>query len=210
MIRSAIITCLVLTFSGSASAETPEQIIRRMNQPTAAPQFPSLVEKRFGQPIQRQLNQATEAWTRASGEYVPNLVRQEYYKRISNQISATVGPKLAEEESNFDGVGSTLGTVYNPRDAASVAQAVTDRFTTPQAIGLWLQQYPTVRIIVQPTPPKEFLLTINGEACPATERAIYRVPAGEVTVRVWRLGSALCEKTYNTTAGNVYDVQCTF
>lgn len=158
------------------------------------------------QTLEQKLHQATDAWTMQTGIYVPVSVRQHYFKELATQASAAV-------EKKFGGSSSVLATIQSNSLAKAETkemESATNQIATTQNVGLWLQRFPTIRVIVQPTPPKEFLLTINGEACPATEKAMYRVPAGTVTVRVWRQGSAVCEKTHNTSPGSIYDVTCAF
>jgi hypothetical protein len=199
MIKRAIAVCTALTFSGVASAETIEPIEKRMHQAiepkSVVKQAPSRDEQKSAivQKVEQRLNKATDEWTNITGEFVPGVARQKEFKRVSELIVHT------NFAHSFDG-----GT------GPDAARRLTDKLTDPQRQGLWLQKLPTIRIVVQPMPPKDFLLTINGEQCPATEKAIYRVPEGAVTVRVWREGSASCEKTYDTVAGQVYDVQCAF
>ena len=166
------------------------------------------------QSIEQQLHQVTEAWTNETGIYVPRVVRQKFFEALSDRIAATVDPQInalahAESQERLRRNHEALPNEAQATDRARLANAI-GRLATVQTVGLWLERFPTIRVIVQPMPPKEFLLTINGEPCPATEKAMYRVPAGAVTIRVWRQGSAPCEKTYNTVAGAVYDVQCAF
>src|SRR5262245_59999176 len=42
----------------------------------------------------------------------------------------------------------------------------------------WMARFPTIYLIVQPIPPRDYSISINGENCPATERSLYKVPAG--------------------------------
>ena len=159
------------------------------------------------QTFEQKLHRATDAWTVQTGIYVPVSVRQHYFREMTTQVAATV--------DKFGGSSNVLATIqshtFGKADTTAIDKAaVANQMATTHNVGLWLQKFPTIRVIVQPTPPKEFLLTINGEACPATEKAMYRVPAGTVTVRVWRQGSPVCEKTHNTSPGSTYDVACTF
>jgi hypothetical protein len=171
------------------------------------------------QTIEEQLYQPVEEWARQTGEYVPLVVRQEYAKMLSYQ--AAIMASDLERGGLLDqrhAIGKAQGKVAEGQVTAArpspleITVMITQQMTrlARDQPGLWLQHFPTIRVIVQPTPPKDFLLTINGEQCPATEKAIYRVPAGAVTIRVWREGGAPCEKTYNTVQGQVYEVQCAF
>jgi hypothetical protein len=56
----------------------------------------------------------------------------------------------------------------------------------------FLETFPTIRIVVQPAPPRDYSVVINGEECPATEQGVYKVPGGWVDVRVERPGKPPC------------------
>jgi hypothetical protein len=59
-------------------------------------------------------------------------------------------------------------------------------------VNSFLERFPTIRIVVQPTPPRDYSVSINGEDCPATEKSLYKVPAGVIEVRVERPGKPPC------------------
>jgi hypothetical protein len=142
------------------------------------------------QSLEQQVNREADEWTAKTGIYVPQSVRQsrlresELDKLQRDKRSAQVAAVIVEK--NEPDANKTVGSAF------------------------WLDTLPTIRVLVQPKPPQDFQLTINGESCPATEKAMYRVPAGAVTVKVWRQGTAVCEKMYTTRPGSTYDVQCTF
>jgi hypothetical protein len=54
----------------------------------------------------------------------------------------------------------------------------------PETAWTWMARFRTIRLIVQPTPPRDYTILISGEDCLATERSLYKVPDGFVTVRV--------------------------
>jgi hypothetical protein len=173
------------------------------------------VKAASAQPIEQRLHQVTEAWTKETGIYVPRAVRKEYIEGISNQIARDVSEREASATVVKKWDPSVRAEAWRTKkdqvaDTATLTANALDRLATLRAVGFWLERYPTIRVIVRPTPPKDFLLTINGELCPATEKAMYRVPIGAVTIRVWRQGSAPCEKTYAASEGQVYDVHCVF
>jgi hypothetical protein len=98
----------------------------------------------------------------------------------------------------------------------AAAAEIAERGTSPaaeqtaRALSGWLEKFPTIRLIVQPAPPRDYSVAINGEDCPATERGLYKVPSGSVEVRVVRAGKPPCVWTGNLTYGRTQDVPCDF
>jgi len=172
------------------------------------------------QSVEVQVREATAVWTRTTGVYVPAMVQRsisleiEASRRREVLTSTGGGVRSDTGSATIAGVeppGKVISGVARQRESEEgYASADPSQPGTIRNVALWLERFPTIRVVVQPTPPKDFLLTINGESCPSTEKAMYRVPVGEVKVRVWRPGTSICEKTYNTSPGSAYEVQCTF
>jgi hypothetical protein len=57
---------------------------------------------------------------------------------------------------------------------------------------------------------ENMVVAINGEDCPATERGLYKVPAGPVMVRVVRTGKPPCVWNGNLEEGRTQEVPCNF
>jgi hypothetical protein len=74
----------------------------------------------------------------------------------------------------------------------------------------WMARFPTIHLIVQPIPPRDYSISINGEDCPATERSLYKVPVGPTTVRVERSGKAPCLWSGTMMDNRTQDVSCNF
>jgi hypothetical protein len=49
-----------------------------------------------------------------------------------------------------------------------------------------LERFPNIRLVVQPVPPRDYTVHINGQRYEATERGLYGVAPGRVGVRVIR------------------------
>jgi hypothetical protein len=87
------------------------------------------------------------------------------------------------------------------------------RTTTEKAersILSWIARFPVIRIVVQPTPPRDYSVEINGEDCPPTEKGLYKVPIGKVVVRIVREGKPPCVWSGQLTDGGKQEVACNF
>jgi hypothetical protein len=71
-----------------------------------------------------------------------------------------------------------------------------------------IEKYATVRLSVIPVPPRDYAVTINGEDCPATERSIYRVMPGSVTVEVIRKNKPACQWSGTIDRGKERVIDC--
>ena len=72
----------------------------------------------------------------------------------------------------------------------------------------FFSKYATVTLRVHPIPPRDYQVVINGEACPATARSIYKVPAGHTTVSVSRDGKPPCRWAGEVPRGVEKTVEC--
>jgi hypothetical protein len=79
-----------------------------------------------------------------------------------------------------------------------------------QTAWTWMARFPTIHLIVQPTPPRDYEVTINRENCPATERSLYKVPAGPIELRVERSGKAPCLWSGTLVDSRTEEVSCNF
>jgi hypothetical protein len=76
-------------------------------------------------------------------------------------------------------------------------------------IGKILQIYPQLHLAVQPVPPRDYSVKINGGIYEATEMALYGVsPDVLIMVRIERAGKA-CEWSGLVSTGHVVEVKCT-
>ena len=76
--------------------------------------------------------------------------------------------------------------------------------------SFWIERFPTIRLVVQPTPPRDYRVSINGEDCPPTERGLYKVPIGATNVRVERSGKASCLWSGTLVDSRTQEVLCNF
>jgi hypothetical protein len=74
----------------------------------------------------------------------------------------------------------------------------------------WIERYATIRLSVQPAPPRDYTVGINGEDCKAVESGVYKVPNGPVEVRVVRQGRTPCRWSGRVTDGRTQEVVCNF
>jgi hypothetical protein len=73
-----------------------------------------------------------------------------------------------------------------------------------------LEMYPKLHIVVQPIPPRDYSVKINGRIYQATETSLYGVSSSVVvTVRVERLGKPPCEWSGKLPKGQVQTIACT-
>jgi hypothetical protein len=148
---------------------------------------------------------------------------------VTFAIAILTPPALAQSDS--DVLAQRWGAanqVYVTKKAREYAHKMTLEEQKPQALivaepppdvrreriaplfNRWLERFPTVHLVVQPTPPRDFTVAINGEACPATERGLYKVPGGKVEVQVVRLGKPPCVWNGYLESGRMQEVSCNF
>lgn len=72
-----------------------------------------------------------------------------------------------------------------------------------------LTRYPTVILAVQPVPPRDYSVRINGEELPVSEKAVYCVAPGSVTVRIERKGKPPCDWKGSVSEGQNQLILCT-
>jgi hypothetical protein len=78
------------------------------------------------------------------------------------------------------------------------------------SISISLESFPTIHISVDPIPPRDFKVSINGEDCPATEAGLYKVPVGSAQVSVVRSGKTPCTWSGSMARGQTQLVSCHF
>lgn len=71
-----------------------------------------------------------------------------------------------------------------------------------------LRKLPTIQLTVNPSPPRDYQVKINGEECPATEQGRYAVAPGDIVVSVTRTGRPECAWRGRVTADTT--VTCDF
>ena len=139
-----------------------------------------------------------DRWAADKHVYVTKQARNEALQAAAKAAEAA---RIAAKPSQM----ATIVRESQPPIPRSRAEAE----TREPAVG-WLEKFPTIRLIVQPAPPRDYSVAINGEECPATERSLYKVPYGAVEVRVVRSGKPPCVWTGRLMDGRTQEVPCNF
>jgi hypothetical protein len=72
-----------------------------------------------------------------------------------------------------------------------------------------LISYPQIHVLVQPVPPRDYLVRVNGRTYASTEEGLYGVRADElVMVRVERMGKPPCDWSGTVPSGQIMSVKC--
>jgi hypothetical protein len=79
---------------------------------------------------------------------------------------------------------------------------------TFHAASDFLEQFSTIKLVVQPAPPRDYKVIINGEECPATEAGIYKVLPGDSVIDATRPSKQKCEWHGSIAAGATQEVDC--
>jgi hypothetical protein len=169
---------------------------------------------------------ATERWASENNVFVTKSARDQLHEllvaSLSNSVGlpkeslSAVGQELRDTGSlRFARVGpptrspglfsvpTTVGAVQVTSEQASVLA----KLLSMESISSWLARFPSIRVIVQPAPPVDYNIAINGEKCPP-DKGLYRVPAGLVDVQVTRFGKAPCVWRGSVLQGQTQDVSC--
>jgi len=167
---------------------------------------------------------ATDRWASEKNVFVTKSARNQLNEFLVASLTNSVGlPKdslsalgqelrdtgslrIARAPTRSPGlfsVQTTGGAVQVTPEQASVL----GKLLSMESISSWLERFPSVRVVVQPAPPIDYSIAINGEKCPP-EKGLYRVPAGLVKVQVTRSGKAPCIWHGSLLQGQVQDVSC--
>jgi hypothetical protein len=139
---------------------------------------------------QSESDALAERWGAANQVYVTKKVREYAHKMTLEEETRLAAPQKGREVK--------VEPIDERRDRIA---PLFDR---------WLARFPTVHLVVQQTPPRDYTVAINGEACPATERGLYKVPGGNVEVQVVRLGKPPCVWNGFLELGRTQEVSCNF
>jgi hypothetical protein len=184
------------------------------------------------------VNEAIDKWSREKGVVVTKEVRDELARTLAFKFvtgAPEVGLRTADAwhlggviadggtvESTSTGFvrgRSRNGTVttyasvrpYRP-ESTQQASALGDflsRLVDVTGIGQVLQKFPQIHIVVQPVPPRDYSVKINGRIYDATERALYGVAAGAIVmVRIERVGKPACDWSGRVSEDQVQTVTC--
>ena len=149
-----------------------------------------------------------DRWIADTNVYVTKTVRNEIYFQ---RLGCIRGP--GECPTNLDSGGRPIttrqGDLMFDDKSGKPGEASSD-LKPAKSIDFWLEKYPVIRIVVQPAPPRDYKVSINGQDCPATEKGLYKVPIGIVDVRIQREGKPPCVWSGRLTNGGKQEVACNF
>src|SRR5262249_1648267 len=111
-------------------------------------------------------------------------------------------PNLEEGSNSLDDAPAKI-----PADATPSVRYLFS-FTTVERLNTYLQKFSTIKINVEPVPPRDYAVVINGENCPATEKGEYKVMPGESTVKVTRPPKPSCDWSGSIAEGATQLVAC--
>ncbi|MER9091520.1 hypothetical protein NKI34_10380 [Mesorhizobium sp. M0700] len=103
----------------------------------------------------------------------------------------------------FGSDGERTFTFTEPGQFDAVVKAL-----EPKLLFAQLVEFPLVKVLVDPVPPVDYIVEINGERVQAREKGEYRVDIGETTVRVTRPPHPDCSWKGTLPAGAEQEVAC--
>lgn len=165
------------------------------------------------------------AWEAKTGEVVTSSAHEAALKAIATDFSSTATAAgvnnddtsmvalAIKDAGNFSvksqGViaKSSTGEVRfawdNPTQFATVANTL-----KPELVSFQLELLPAITVVVDPVPPVDYLIEINGERVRTADKARYRVDIGDVVVRVTRASRQDCIWKGTLQAGEEQKVAC--
>lgn len=165
------------------------------------------------------------AWETRTGEVVTPSARKAVLRAIATDFSATATyagidvnstSKVAEairDAGDFSvkpqgviakwSAGEVRFAWYDSNQFATVASTL-----KPELVSLQIERMPSITIVVDPVPPVDYLVQINGDPVRVNKEGRYRVDAGDVVVRVTRAARQDCLWKGNLQAGAVQQVAC--
>jgi hypothetical protein len=72
----------------------------------------------------------------------------------------------------------------------------------------FFDHYATIRLSFSPAAPRDYKVVISGEKCPTTDKAMYLVPPGKVSVTVTRAGKPPCAWAGTVAGAKEQSVEC--
>jgi hypothetical protein len=131
--------------------------------------------------------------------------------RVIPLISMALMSVLAAAEGPFDVADwidrwATENQSYVTKQVRDEAPEI--RGPNLNLLSFWIVKYPTIRLMVHPSPPVDYKILINSEDCPPTPSGLYKVPIGTAEVEVERMGRPPCRWRSMLEAAHTYDVSC--
>jgi hypothetical protein len=117
--------------------------------------------------------------------------------------------KLVRGGRGESGKGSAYVVVHGQASQIEVFQGPVAFFDDLLSrVGSLLEMFPNIRLVVQPVPPRDYIVEINDERYPATESGLYGVAPGTVKVRVLRGTKPPCSWAGTVARGADQVVSC--
>jgi hypothetical protein len=128
-------------------------------------------------------------WTDKTGITVTQSMRA----RILGGGTRAIEEKLTREFAVAD------NDLSDPEKRAELTKRISERRETLamlewsyDSLAPTLTRFPDIKIVVQPRPPLDYAVEINGSSYPATEKSLYGVAPGFTKVRITREGKNPC------------------
>jgi hypothetical protein len=147
-----------------------------------------------------------------SASFAISRVTSTVLAQSSSQIEGWINRWAAENEVYVTkGVRREVrGTFSWPRPRGGKPVATNVEPIDPYRVRVWIAKFPIIRLIVEPTPSKDYTVTVNGEDCTGQTREMYKVPTGNAEVRVERPGKPPCVWIGRVNMGQTQEVACKF
>jgi hypothetical protein len=145
------------------------------------------------------LDSALDAYVSNSGIYVTAAARR-FAKSFPASGQHTTEWLATRDTAKQATTEMTLGHNQNPKEWETMAGWLSG----------FLWKLPTIVLHVQPIPPKNYQVRINGENCPLTDQAKYLVPPGATVVEVTFPGKKACKWSGSLSESDQQNVDCEF
>lgn len=169
-----------------------------------------------------------QSWSASKGIYVLKLARESVSRSMASKIDSdptiSFGPKkkLSSAIASYGALDLNYSNRPGPRERTvtavlptkedielsyEAAYSVSNVFSFV-FVSIVLDQLPTIHVVVEPAPPRDYRIVINGEDCPPTEESQYAAPAGAINVSVQRAGKKPCTWSGKLASGQAQQVKC--
>src|SRR5262245_34351879 len=143
------------------------------------------------------------------------LIENDVVRRASANLSAVERERLRAEIRSanvltaVDPGWKVATTTTTSQEASVITGSISEALSYAQ-VGFYIRTYPRVQLDIQPVPPRDYKVLINGEQCPATMESQYAIRSGKVSVVVTRDPKPPCRWEGMLTSGAVQVVTCRF
>ncbi|MBC7312345.1 MAG: hypothetical protein H5U11_07600, partial [Rhizobium sp.] len=179
-----------------------------------------------GEEISQQFNYEDwiSRWEAQTGEVVTPSAKETALKAIAMEFSSTASAAgISRDDSSMVALAIEDAGDFSvsPKGVIAKSEAGEVRFTwnnaqfaaiantlNPELVSLQLEPLPIVTVVVDPAPPIDYLIEINGERVRTTDKGRYRVDIGDVVVLVTRASRQDCLWRGNLKAREEQQVAC--